>query len=138
MRLIQYGRVIVLFFVLMLPNLALADDLDDVRNVITSQIEAFKRDDAAGAYAFAAPIIQHIFPDEDIFIDMVKRGYPQVYRPQSYAFGTAQPTDSAITQTVILTDADGKQWQALYTLERQPDGSWKISSCRILRSDGVV
>ena len=138
MRLISLRHAIALLLALCVPNWAIADEYDDIRNVITSQIEAFKRDDAAGAYAFAAPVIQHIFPDEDVFIDMVKRGYPQVYRPKSYAFGTAQPTENAIAQTVILTDADGKQWQALYTLEKQPDGHWKISGCRILKADGVV
>jgi hypothetical protein len=66
---------------------------------------------------------------------MVKKGYPQVYRPKTYQFGTLEPIDNAMAQTVILTDAEGRQWRALYTLERQSDGQWKISGCRILKSD---
>jgi len=130
-------RPIILAFIVAIiwPNLAFSDDQDTIRGVISSQIEAFKQDDAKGAYAFAAPIIQQLFPDEDIFISMVKKGYPQVYRPKTYQFGALEPLDNAMAQTVILTDAEGRQWRALYTLERQSDGQWKISGCRILKSD---
>jgi len=117
------------------PNIAYSEDQDTIRGVISGQIEAFKQDDAKTAYAFAAPIIQQLFPDEDIFITMVKKGYPQVYRPKSYQFGALEPMDNSMAQTVILIDADGRQWRALYTLERQPDGQWKITGCRILKSD---
>ena len=127
--------IFALLLALIRSNMAFSDDQDTIRGVISSQIEALKQDDAKGAYAFAAPVIQQLFPDEDIFISMVKKGYPQVYRPKTYQFGTLEPMDNAMAQTVILTDAEGRQWRALYTLERQSDGQWKISGCRILKSD---
>ena len=127
--------IFAMLMVMIWPNIAFSEDQDTIRGVISGQIEAFKQDDAKSAYAFAAPIIQQLFPDEDIFISMVKKGYPQVYRPKTYQFGTLERMDNAMAQTVILTDAEGRQWRALYTLERQSDGQWKISGCRILKSD---
>ncbi len=135
MRILNRHAPIALLFTFIFQSFAHADETDIIRNVITNQLEAFKRDDAASAYSFAAPVIQQIFPDEDIFIDMVRKAYPQVYRPKSYKFGQIEPVDNAMAQTVILTDESGKQWQALYTLEQQTDGSWKITGCRILKSD---
>ena len=59
----------------------------EARQVIQNQIEAFKGGRDAEAYSYAAPTIKGFFPDVSIFMDMVKRGYPQVYAPQSYDFG---------------------------------------------------
>jgi hypothetical protein len=32
----------------------------------------------------------------------------------------------------------GEFWAALYTLEQQPDGSWKITGCYILKKPGEM
>jgi hypothetical protein len=37
--------------------------------------------------------------------------------------------EGKIYQAVHIIDANGEAWEALYTLERQGDGSIKISSC---------
>ena len=39
---------------------------------------------------------------------------------------------------VLVTGPDGKQWIAEYTLQRQPDGSWKINGCKLLEDDGAT
>jgi hypothetical protein len=103
-----------------------------VEGVITSQLQAFSRDDAAGAYSFAAPLIQNIFPNSDTFMAMVKRGYPPVYRHESVQFGESF-TDQLgrPAQRVTLTTADGKRYEAIYTMELQPDGTWKIAGCTL-------
>ena len=46
----------------------MADDTQDIRQVITMQLEAFKRDDGVEAYSYAAPVIKEIFPTPDEFI----------------------------------------------------------------------
>ena len=33
---------------------------------------------------------------------------------------------------MFLVGPDGKSWVALYTLQRQPDGTWKIDGCVLL------
>src|SRR6266849_5014477 len=57
-----------------------ADDVAAGQSVIRSQVEALGRDDAAAAYSYAAPAIQDVFPQADIFMDMVRQSYAPVYR----------------------------------------------------------
>jgi Domain of unknown function (DUF4864) len=111
-----------------------ADDVATAQGIIRSQVEAFSRDDAAAAYAYAAPAIQKIFPQADIFLGMVQRNYAPVYRHKSFEFGEARAVDGKIAQAVHIVDADGVPWEALYTLEQQPDGSVKISGCVLLKA----
>ena len=121
-----------------LTNLASvrADDGAAARGVIESQITAFLNDDAAAAYSFAAPSIKQIYPDESRFFDMVKRGYQPVYRPGNFAFGRSKAAadGSGIVQEVIIQGPDGQDWTALYSLERQPDGSFKIDGVQMIRA----
>jgi hypothetical protein len=107
----------------------------EFQRIITSQLNAFNADDGAAAYAFAAPNIQRMFPTPEIFLSMVKQGYAPVYRRQSYAFGAiGNEMGGQPTQHVTIIDANGKAWTALYAMERQPDGSWKISGCSLVEA----
>jgi len=115
-----------------------ADDVAAAQGVIRSQVEAFSRDDAAAAYFYAAPAIQEIFPQADIFMSMVRNSYAPVYRHKSFDFGEARVSDGTIAQRVHIVDADGIPWEALYTLEQQPDGSVKITGCVLLKRGQAV
>ena len=110
------------------------DDVAAAQGVIHSQVEAFSRDDAAAAYSYAAPAIQEIFPQADIFMSMVRNSYAPVYRHKSFEFGEARAADGKIAQRVHILDVDGVPWEALYTLELQPDGSLKITGCVLLKA----
>jgi hypothetical protein len=111
-----------------------ADDVATAQSVISSQAEAFGRDDAATAYSYAAPAIHEMFPQADIFLSMVQHGYAPVYRHKSFEFGEARASDGKIAQQVHIVDADGVPWEALYTLELEPDGSLKIIGCVLLKA----
>ena len=119
------------------PALA-ADDTTDAQSVIRAQEQAFGHDDAAAAYSYAAPAIKQIFPEPNIFMSMVQNGYPPVYRHRSFEFGESQAADGRIAQRVHIIDANGEAWEALYTLERQPDGSLKITGCSLLKAGQAV
>jgi hypothetical protein len=111
-----------------------ADDVAAAQGVIRSQVEAFGRDDAATAYSFAAPSIQGVFPEPETFMSMVRGSYTPVYRHKSFEFGEARVSSGQIAQRVHIVDAEGVPWEALYTLEQQPDGSMKISGCVLLKA----
>jgi hypothetical protein len=115
-----------------------ADDVTAAQGVITSQVEALGRDDAATAYSYAAPAIQDMFPQPDIFLSMVQRSYAPVYRHKSFEFGEARVADGRIAQRVHILDADGEAWEALYTLEQQRDGSLKIIGCILVKAGQAV
>jgi hypothetical protein len=111
-----------------------ADDVAAAQGVIRSQVEAFSHDDAVAAYSYAAPAIQNLFPQPDIFMAMVRGSYAPVYRHKSFEFGEARASDGQIAQRVHIVDADGVPWEALYTLELQPDGSLKITGCTLRKA----
>jgi hypothetical protein len=111
-----------------------ADEVAAAQGVIRAQVAAFSRDDAAAAYSYAAPSIQNLFPQPDIFMAMVRGSYAPVYRHKSFEFGEARASDGRIAQRVHIVDADGVPWEALYTVEQQPDGSLKITGCTLLKA----
>jgi hypothetical protein len=111
-----------------------ADDIAKAQSVIRSQEQAFSRDDPAAAYSHAAPAIQGIFPDAETFMAMVRNSYAPVYRHKSFEFGEARVADGKIAQRVHILDTEGVPWEALYTLELQPDGSLKITGCMLLKA----
>jgi hypothetical protein len=131
--------VLLLAFILSaaLPACA-GDDVATAQSVIRAQEQAFGRDDAAAAYSHAAPTIKQIFPQADIFMMMVQQSYPPVYRHRSFEFGEARAAGGQIAQRVHIVDANGEAWEALYTLEQQPDGSLKITGCSLLKAGQAV
>jgi hypothetical protein len=110
-----------------------ASDGAAIRSVIGRQIEAFRRDDAPGAFAFASPGIQGMFGTPERFLDMVRRTYPAVYRPRSVEYGELSQENGRIVQHVELTGQDGQPQLALYEMERDGD-TWRIAGCTLVRS----
>lgn len=134
-------RAFILFVALLIGINAPARAAGDVaaaQQVIRSQVEAFSRDDAAEAYSHAAPAIQEMLPQADMFMAMVRGSYAPVYRHKSFEFGEARVAGGQIAQRVRIVDEDGVPWEALYTLEPQPDGSLKISGCTLLKAGQAV
>jgi len=120
------------------PTVSFAQDAaptSDAQQIISKQISAFERDDAVEAYSYAAPQIQALFPDANLFLSMVASSYPAVHRHRSVEFGPGAEQEGRIVETVIFTDSDGQVWNALYKLEKQPEGGWKISGCVLAKSE---
>ena len=115
-----------------------ATDKAEFQRIITAQITAFRADDGPAAYDFAAPVVRNIFTTPEIFMAMVKQGYPQVYRPQSFNFTEAliDPMGRP-SQKMIVVGPDGKSYIALYSMEKQRDGTWRIAGCTMLEIPGL-
>lgn len=133
-------RVIALIAAILfaLASPATADDASAAQDVIRAQEQAFGRDDAAAAYSYAAPAVRRIFPQADTFMSMVQGAYAPVYRHKSFEFGETRSEGDRIAQRVHIIDANGEAWEALYTLERQADGSLKITGCSLLKAGQSV
>jgi ketosteroid isomerase-like protein len=112
-------------------------DRDAIAAVVGQQLEAFKRDDAAAAYGFASPGIQHMFGDAANFMAMVQHSFAPVYRPRSVHMGEVVMRDGLLVQRVELVGPDGRDELALYTMEKQPDGTWRIDGCQLTKPDTV-
>jgi hypothetical protein len=106
-----------------------------IRSIIQSQMAAFQKDDAAAAFAFATPLLRTRFGSADNFMAMVRQGYQPVYRPSQVSFGILEQTADSVIQHVLVVGPDGEVHEALYFLERQPDGSWLIGGCLLTTTD---
>ena len=130
--------VLLMAFLIGFGSPAFADDVAAAQGVIRAQEQAFGRGDAAAAYSHAAPAIQQIFPEANIFMQMVQQAYPPVYRHKSFEFGEARSDGGRVAQRVHIVDDNGEAWEAMYTLEQQPDGSLKITGCSLLKAGQAV
>jgi len=109
-----------------------------IRAVVQAQLDAFAADDAGRAFFYAAPAIRAMFGTPERFLAMVRSGYPVVYRPATVTFLHPERVQGQWVQGVHLSDAGGALWLATYRLERQADGSWRISGCDVQPSSGKM
>ena len=114
-----------------------AQDRDAIQQVIQQQMAAFRHDDGPAAFAFASPGIRAQFGNPDTFMDMVRRGYQPVYRPRSTTFGALAEEDGQLIQHVQVVGPDGVNQEALYFMEHESDGSWRISGCVLVKPADV-
>jgi hypothetical protein len=109
-----------------------------IQRVIGQQLEAFKRHDARGAFAYAAPAIQELFGSPERFMLMVSREYPPIYRVRSFTFGELEIVGGEFTQRVTVVGEDGDAAAAYYLMAKQDDGSWRILGCILVPIDETV
>lgn len=109
---------------------------DAIRGVIDGQIDAFRADDFATAFTFAAPGIQGMFGTPDNFGRMVRQGYPMVWRPETVEYLGAREVGPGWRQEVLVTDGDGRLHKLAYTMIETASG-WKIAGVEILAAPEV-
>ncbi len=119
------------------PSALPQTDRAAIRDVIQHQLDAFRADDAGSAFSDASPGIQGMFGDAGHFMAMVKSGYPMVYRPRAATFGDLVEIDGRTVRKVRLIGPDGAAALALYYMEREADGTWKIDGCQLTVPDEV-
>ncbi|MEL6202341.1 MAG: DUF4864 domain-containing protein [Pseudomonadota bacterium] len=110
---------------------AFADE-NAARAIISQQLESFLSGDFDTAYSYASPNIKRLFPTLDRFMSMVQSGYLPVLRPGNYAFGRVETApDGRVLQEVTIRAPDGSDWTALYFMQQQEDGSWKVDGVNL-------
>jgi hypothetical protein len=106
-----------------------AADRQTIHSVIERQLLAFQQDDAERAFSCASPGIREKFGPAANFLRMVQVAYPAVYRPRSVLFETLVCIQCLPAQEVLFLSSEGTLMKALYLMQKQPDGSWKIDGC---------
>jgi hypothetical protein len=133
-------KIVVVLLALFLPALAAAadqvtrDDALEIRTVINRQIEAFRRDDARGAFALVTPSVRQTFHTPEKFMDVVRMAYRAIYRPAAVVFLDMLVLGGEVVQPVQLTDRAGSVWVAYYSMQRQQDGSWRTNGCHLAQA----
>lgn len=125
--------IVAAFLFMVLPVQA---QQDEIKSVISGQIQSFLKDDFATAFTYAAPNIKQMFGTPERFGQMVTNGYPMVHRPSEVTFQDLVQSNGAYTQDVLLRDVQGLYYVARYTMV-QVGGDWQISGVQVLKSAGV-
>lgn len=125
-------RLIAMMFATLLLSLPVRAD-DAARQVISDQIAAFQQDDFETAFTYASPMIKGIFGTPQRFGQMVRDGYPMVWRPSDVEFLEAEQIGEALVQDVLIRDAEGVLYEVEYEMIQGEDG-WKINGVRVKRA----
>jgi hypothetical protein len=107
-----------------------------IESTIRSQIDAFLIDDFATAFTFASPNIKSLFGSSERFGQMVRNGYPMVWRPGEVRFLELRDIDGALWQKVMIRDQAGEFHMLDYQMIEGPEG-WQINGVQILRRPDV-
>lgn len=142
MRKTVRGQLLAAAFVLASFGSAQAESLapadqSAIQTIIQNQVDAFLTNNSATAFSYAAPSIKRMFQNDQQFMSMVQQQYQPVFRPQSFTFGRIADKGNGPVQEVYITGPAGKDWVAVYTLEKQPDGNWKINGCYLQPDTGA-
>ena len=108
-----------------------------LRSVIVGEIEAFRSGDPEGAYELSTPRIKSMFPTPEVFMAMVRRGYAPVYSVETCSFEEPSIVDGRMVQPVRIEDKGSLEpIIAMFLMEKQDDGSWKIGGCILVKESG--
>lgn len=108
----------------------------NIEETISAQIEAFQRDDVDKAFTFASPTIQRLFGTSENFGDMVRNGYPSIWRPSDIQFLRQRSEGDTIFQEVQVLDASGQSHGFVYEMI-QVAGIWRINGVFRMQPKGT-
>ncbi|WP_443630889.1 DUF4864 domain-containing protein [Candidatus Njordibacter sp. Uisw_056] len=126
---IPYFASIFVLLLFWLP--ATAGEQEDVQATINGQCQAFLEDDVTRAFTYASPSIRSMFGTPQNFGEMVRRGYPMVWKPAGMTFLEQKETPQGRTQDVQIFDASGTAHYLRYFVTQTLNG-WKISGVQLL------
>ena len=125
-------RLIAVFF-LSMSTLLFADERADIQSTISDQLRAFASDNFIEAFTHASPGIKDIFGTVENFSNMVKKGYPMVWRYNNFEFLNLEETPQGYSQIVRITDQNYKLFLLKYFMKNVA-GIWKISGVSIIEA----
>jgi hypothetical protein len=105
-----------------------------IRTVVGAQLAALKAGDSDAAFGYASPGIRAQFGDAATFMRMVREGYAALVAARYTEFLDGAVIDGAVIQPLRLVAPDNEVMVALYTMQKQGDGRWRIAGCMLAPS----
>jgi Domain of unknown function (DUF4864) len=105
-----------------------------IKVVIGDQLTALKAGDGTKAMAFSVPGIRQQFRTPERFLRMVREGYSALLDARYSTFLDGAVVDGITIQPLQLVLPDNSVVVALYRMEKQKDGIWRIAGCVIAPS----
>jgi len=106
-----------------------AKEWKEIRKVISDQLQALKAGDGAKAMTFAVPGIQAQFGTPENFLRMVRTGYAPLLNARYTLFLEGAVVEGVTVQPLRLVLPDNTVLVALYQMQRQANGRWRIAGC---------
>ena len=100
-----------------------------IRKTVGEQLEALRAGDAARAYGFASAGIQAQFRDAPTFLRMVQGSYAPLLDARHVQFLEGAVIDGRTIQPLRLVMSDETVLVALYEMQRDTGGRWRIAGC---------
>lgn len=109
----------------------------DVVATIQNQLDAFREDDFAKAFAYASPGIKRMFGNPERFGQMVRNGFPMVWRPSAVEFLDFKDEGGQVSQMVLFRDANGVPIVLEYFMIETENG-WQIDGVQPVQAPDVA
>jgi hypothetical protein len=103
--------------------------------VVQSQLLAFADDDAETAFSLATKSTQKLAGTPNDFLKVIKQRFTPIYRHRNALFSEPEIIEGHALQVVQLIDHDNLVWIAIYEVEREADGAWKIDGCQLFETN---
>ena len=143
MRLVRSGFFfifLVLAAALSAPHTAEAEAATEreasIAAVIGAQLDAFLGDDTETAFTFASPNIRALFGTHERFGQMVRDGYPMVWRSESVRLLDLREVSGRLVQRVMVVDQTGRVHLLDYQMV-ETDSGWKINGVQLVPQAGA-
>jgi len=105
-----------------------------ITQVIAQQRSALLAGDGGKAMAFATPALREQFRTPENFMRMVRSGYAPLLEARATTFLEGAVIEGTVVQPLRLILPDNTVLVAIYQMEKQPDGRWKIAGCLLAPS----
>lgn len=110
------------------------DGGDPVKNIIESQLKAFRKSDPAAAYKFASESAQKKYGAKDFFT-MMRSACHALPDHVSYSFMERREVGEKVLQKIEFLNTDGSASTGFYRLTKNADGAYAVDGCLMLQSD---
>ena len=104
-------------------------DWQAIKSIISDQLAALRAGDGGKAFTYASPGIRQQFGRAETFLEMVRTAYAALIAARYDEFLEGAVIDGTVIQPLRLIGSDNTVRVALYTMEKQRDGGWKIAGC---------
>ena len=111
-----------------------AEEWQAIRAVVEAQLAALKAGDGARAMTYATPGIRVQFGTPENFLQMVRTSYAALLDARHTQFLEGAVIDGATIQPLRLVLPDETVQVALYRMQREPGGAWRIAGCALAPS----
>jgi len=130
---------VIVFSLLCLAGAAGQEEKDAPwQKVITSQIEAFRAEDSAGALELAGAGFREQFDDPDIFyLSVLAAGYGPLLQSRSHTFGEFERVgEEGALQVVLIVGPEQALYIAVFQMREEAEG-WRVHGVMLARDEGV-